>query len=544
MNHQKSVTPSTVERPRTRRVVGQIGLSLVACAALVSGTAAAAESPAPQSATITAKSEIKSTGFTPTTTGLTPTTTDVASKAIPSGSVGIFSDSLQPKTAAVSTTRSTTLGLVFKTTESGSVTGLQFYRSKDQKKAYTGALWDLSAKKKLATVTFPASSQAGWQTVELPEPVRLNKGRWYVSSYLASDGRWAQTDSALAQQVDANGLVGKQNGGRFTEGTSIALPSKSGAGASYMIDVVFTPRDASTPKPTPTPTPTAKPTPTPTPTAKPTPTPTPTPTVKPTPTPTPTPPPTTPPTTPPSTTVPGPGNTGVPAGTRLTRSGSIVVTVPGTVIDGRDVAGSIDVQANNVTIRNSRVSTGAARYPIRVHPGVTGTLIDHVEVSNEGGPGKGIYFNSGSGTVRYSNIHSAEDGVFITADNVTLEYNYIHTLMRNEGAHPDAIQIRGGDNITIRGNNLQAIHPQTGVSNAAIQIGSLVGDTITNLRVTDNLMNGGRFTINGGGRGEVDSAIYSGNRFGRDHQYGVQGNLQNSTWAASNVYYDNGQHAR
>ncbi|SDL83304.1 hypothetical protein, partial [Tessaracoccus oleiagri] len=54
-------------------------------------------------------------------------------------------------------------------------------------------------------------------------------------------------------------------------------------------------------------------------------------------------------------------NTGVPAGTVLRRSGSIVVTTPGTVIDGLDVDGSIDVQANNVTIRNSRVSTGAAR---------------------------------------------------------------------------------------------------------------------------------------------------------------------------------------
>lgn len=241
---------------------------------------------------------------------------------------------------------------------------------------------------------------------------------------------------------------------------------------------------------------------------------------------------------------PDASNTGVPAGVSLRSSGSLTITTPGTVIDGLDVNGSIDVQADNVTIRNSRVSTGSARYPIRVHPGVTGVLIEHVEVSNEGGDGKGIYFNSGSGTVRYSNIHSAEDGIFITADNVTVEYNYVHTLMRNAGAHPDAIQIRGGDNVTIRGNNLQAIHPQTGVSNAAIQIGSLVGDTITNFRVTDNLMNGGRFTINGGGRGEVDSAVYSGNQFGRDHQYGVAGNIENSVWDASNVYADNGQRAR
>lgn len=237
-------------------------------------------------------------------------------------------------------------------------------------------------------------------------------------------------------------------------------------------------------------------------------------------------------------------NTGVEPGVSLRASGSITVTQPGTVIEGLDVRGAIDIQADNVTIRNTRVTTGSHRYPIRIHPGTTGALIENVEVDAQGGDGKAIYFNSGAGTVRNSNIHSAEDGIFIVADNVTVENNYVHNMIRNATAHPDAIQIRRGNNITIRGNNLQAIHPRTGVSNAAIQIGSLVGtDRIKNLRVTDNLMNGGRFTINGGGRGEVETATYSGNRFGRDHQYGVAGNIENSVWHSSNVYHDNDEPA-
>ncbi|TRY18637.1 right-handed parallel beta-helix repeat-containing protein [Tessaracoccus rhinocerotis] len=241
---------------------------------------------------------------------------------------------------------------------------------------------------------------------------------------------------------------------------------------------------------------------------------------------------------------PDASNTGVPAGVTLRQSSGIVVTTPGTVIDALDVRGSIVVRADNVTIKNSRVTTDA-RYPIHITSGVTGTLIDHVEVSNAGSNGKGIFFDGGTGTVRYSDIHSAEDGVHIVADGVTLEHNYIHDLTRFAGAHPDTIQIRGGDNITVRHNNLQAYTASIGVMNAAIQIGSLAGgDTITNLRVTDNLMNGGHVTVNGGGRGEVDSAIYSNNRFGRAHQYSVQANVQNSVWEASNVYDDNGQPAR
>jgi hypothetical protein len=49
------------------------------------------------------------------------------------------------------------------------------------------------------------------------------------------------------------------------------------------------------------------------------------------------------------------GNVGVPAGTTLTPSGSLNVTTPGAVIDGKDVTGTIRINANNVTIKNTKV---------------------------------------------------------------------------------------------------------------------------------------------------------------------------------------------
>ncbi|MFC7590531.1 hypothetical protein ACFQYP_47700 [Nonomuraea antimicrobica] len=52
---------------------------------------------------------------------------------------------------------------------------------------------------------------------------------------------------------------------------------------------------------------------------------------------------------------PGPGNTGVPEGVRLRKSGSLRVTKNGTVIDGLEVTGYITVEADDVTIRNTRV---------------------------------------------------------------------------------------------------------------------------------------------------------------------------------------------
>lgn len=234
--------------------------------------------------------------------------------------------------------------------------------------------------------------------------------------------------------------------------------------------------------------------------------------------------------------------TGVPAEVDLIPSEGIRVTEPGTVIDGLLVRGEIVVSANDVTIRNTLVESDTRLYPIHITEGVTGTMIDHVEVDNQGSTGKGIHFSGGSGTVRYSNIHSAEDGIRIQANNVTIEFSYIHDLARTETSHNDAIQIRSGDNITIRGNNLQAFNPTSNdPMNAAIQIGSLVGDDqISNLLVVDNLMNGGNVTVNGGGRGEIESAVFRDNRFGRDFRYGVHGNLENSSWDTSNVWDDTG----
>lgn len=221
------------------------------------------------------------------------------------------------------------------------------------------------------------------------------------------------------------------------------------------------------------------------------------------------------------------------------------MTKDGTVIDGKDVHGEITVKADDVTIRNTRVSSKTPAYPIHVTSGVKGTVIDHVEVDNMDSTGIGIYFQGGSGVVRHANVHSGEDGIRIEADDVTIADSYIHDLFRQPGGHHDIIQIRRGDDVTITGNTLMAYKKSTDdPMNSSIQIGSLLGSKpISNLRVTDNFMDGGNFTVNGGGRGEVSSAVYSGNRFGRDCKYAVEGNLQNSTWSDTNVWNDNGQPA-
>ena len=99
----------------------------------------------------------------------------------------------------------------------------------------------------------------------------------------------------------------------------------------------------------------------------------------PTPTPAPTPTPVTGNCTPPNYSAcgyPDATNTGVPAGTTLTNvSGDCVrITTPNTVINGQHITGCIQVEANNVTIQNSEITSSnfyAIQYG-RDNPSVTG----------------------------------------------------------------------------------------------------------------------------------------------------------------------------
>lgn len=238
--------------------------------------------------------------------------------------------------------------------------------------------------------------------------------------------------------------------------------------------------------------------------------------------------------------------TGVPHGVTLTRTESLTITKDGTVIDGRHVDGRILIEADDVTIRNTLVRTRTSLYPIHVANDTTGTLIENVEVDNEGGTGIGIYFQ-GSGTLRGADVHSASDGIRIEADDVTITDSFIHDLHRQPDGHHDTIQMRSGDDVTITRNTLQPYDQATDdPMNAAIQIGSLSGDDpISNFLVVGNLMNGGNFTINGGRSGDTDSARYANNHFGDDSRYGAVGNLQDgSVWEDSNVWLATGEPVR
>ena len=222
--------------------------------------------------------------------------------------------------------------------------------------------------------------------------------------------------------------------------------------------------------------------------------------------------------------------TGVPAGVVLLPSGSLTITQPGAVIDGLEIAGTVVVAADNVTIRNTRIlNTGS----IVIRNEGLNLLVVDTEID---GRGKGIPAVAFSNyTLRRVNIHDVGEGPRIAGNNVTIEDSYVHHLAQVKDNHTDVIQAVGGKNIVVRGNNLQAYNPDTGKKgNAAFMFGEDDGP-LRDCLVEGNLMNGGNYTVNGGGSGTSEAqCTFRKNRFGLDYRYGTHANLgPNVSWGGA-----------
>jgi hypothetical protein len=293
---------------------------------------------------------------------------------------------------------------------------------------------------------------------------------------------------------------------------------------------VVTPPAPTTPVPT-TPVPTTPVPTTPVPT-----TPAPTTPVPTTPVPT-TPAPTTPaPTTPvPTTPVPSGGiasaaSTGVPSGVSLTASGGMTITQDGTVVQGRNISGGIYVDADNVTIKNSRIASGGFAV-IQIKSGSKGVTIQDVEIDGKGA-GEGSMGVIGPANVSGADISGVENGLTPNSGAV-LTNNYVHDLLAPGAPHYDGIQIDGGlSNITITRNFIDmSNHTQT----SAVMIDNYFGP-ISNIRVDGNKLLGGGYTVYSDGQftgGSITGVSFTNNVLGKGY-YGYASIVRNSVaWSGN-----------
>jgi hypothetical protein len=213
---------------------------------------------------------------------------------------------------------------------------------------------------------------------------------------------------------------------------------------------------------------------------------------------------------------PGPGSTGpdmshCPDGRLLDDGGSlertITIDTPDTVISCKKIMGLIDIQARNVTIRDSVVSGDSGRTGedangtavIKVEDGAS-AVIDRVTVIGNDGVHACIWHQGTSLVVDAVNCSGADDGIWswpdasysgTTGNHFVIENSYLHDFTtRTSNGHEDGYQTEGASFGIIRHNTFR----MTADADSAIAIWDGLRSA-KSIRVTDNLITGGGFSI-------------------------------------------------
>lgn len=510
-----------------------------------------------------------SSGFTHGSTtalssGFTDSSASETSAALThAATTGIFSDSLRPDVAVDTDRSSVELGLKFSPEHDGEVTALQYFQSRAASGVTSANLWS-SAGKKLATVTFSASTKEGWRTINLDAPVTLSAGNSYVVSYQASNGRYAVTEGDLRSKQSVNGFTLERGAGVYKYGTE-GFPTKTFRGSNYLVDIVYKASAPATETPVPDPEEVENPVPAPTPTE---------PTVPAPVTPAPAPAPVTPPVTTPVTPTTGSAGWDINAKTvGLAPLGLTCSSLPaytgnssipaGTTVTGKRFTGGLDLSAGNITIENSCIQpTSAGRgMPVvatqnfntfKIAPNtvtIKNSEFDGSKLSTQDAAWATAFIGVADLIGNY--VHGFGSGIAIMNSgstlSATIEGNYVTGLVAwgdpaTTGNHSDAFTIRdftdrsnADRQLTVLNNRFNA---DSGSDTGALFIQTYSG-SIDNVLIQGNLLEGNGYQL---GLNEMNSSYsnlrsvdnrFSGTGFGATY---VQRGSGWTDWSNNYIY--------
>jgi uncharacterized protein (TIGR03437 family) len=156
----------------------------------------------------------------------------------------IWSSTSVPAVANATDTASIELGLKFRSSVAGYITGVRFYKGSGNTGNHVGSLWTNSGSR-LARVSFNKETDSGWQQANFSTPVPINANTTYVVSYTAPKGRYAlNTDYFAASGVTTGTLSGLKDGADGSNSVFLygkgGFPNGTWKSSNYWVDVVFT----------------------------------------------------------------------------------------------------------------------------------------------------------------------------------------------------------------------------------------------------------------------------------------------------------------
>lgn len=148
-----------------------------------------------------------------------------------------------PVTSAEADPAGVEVGVKFRASQSGTVTGIRFYKGAGNTGTHTGSLWSRTGTR-LGTATFSGESATGWQQATFTTPVAVTAGTTYVASYHAPAGHYAVSESYFSAATTRGPLTALANGtdgsnGVYAYAAASAFPTSSYKSSNYWVDVVF-----------------------------------------------------------------------------------------------------------------------------------------------------------------------------------------------------------------------------------------------------------------------------------------------------------------
>jgi WD40 repeat protein len=172
----------------------------------------------------------------------TPTPTPTPSYNCPCNIFG----STVPANPSWNDSSAVTLGMRFRSSVAGQVTGVRFYKGTGNTGTHTGQLWSNTGTL-LGSVTFSGETSSGWQQATFSTPINISANTTYVVSYHAPVGRYSVDRPALVSAVNnppLKALADDEDGanGVYRYGASGLFPNTAPTtSTNYWVDVIFVP---------------------------------------------------------------------------------------------------------------------------------------------------------------------------------------------------------------------------------------------------------------------------------------------------------------
>jgi Domain of unknown function (DUF4082) len=168
-----------------------------------------------------------------------------AATAAPADPTLTIFGSATPQTPVAPDAAAVTLGVKFRSSQTGKVSGIRFYRGASSRDGYAVKLFAANGSLLAAAKTWKDTCAVPcWEQVNFASPVTLAANTTYVAAYYTSNGKYAADKNGLTNGYSGGPLTvpaSAKVGGNGVYTYSAGFPSQTSDDSNYFVDVAFTP---------------------------------------------------------------------------------------------------------------------------------------------------------------------------------------------------------------------------------------------------------------------------------------------------------------